>query len=97
GTLTNSPTWTTGEIGDALSFNAGTSSVAVNGSGDLANLHSSGMTVMAGIKPNSAGAATAGRIVDKDNNNAGWLFAMNSSNSVKFVVDQTDTGNPTRI
>src|SRR6185312_5800258 len=92
GALTNGPTWTTGEIGDALTFNGTNSSVTVGAPSDLSNLYSSGMTVMAWIYPTSAGGGNAGRILDKDNNNSGWFLAMDGSNQVEFVVDQATSG-----
>jgi YD repeat-containing protein len=90
-----SATWTTGEINSALSFNGTSAYVGASGSGSLADLYTTGMTVSAWIKP--TGTSNAGRIVDKDNNgNGGWLFAMNGSNTVKFASDQFATTQPTR-
>jgi hypothetical protein len=86
GTLVNGPTWKPGETGDALSFSATTSSVAVNGGGNLANLYSSGMTVTAWINP--ASSQGTGRIVDKDNNDVGWFFGMTTATTVQFTADQ---------
>jgi hypothetical protein len=90
GTLVNGPVWTTGKSGGALNFAAATSSVTINGAGSLANLYNSGsgMTVMAWIKPASAGGGGGGRIVDKDNNNGGWFLKMNNATSVQFAADQ---------
>jgi chitodextrinase len=88
GTLTNSPAWTTGEIGNALSFSASDGNyVEADGSGDLANLYNSGMTVMAWIYP----TATGGHIIDKDNKVVGgWRLDM-ETNTVGFYVAEGQT------
>jgi YD repeat-containing protein len=93
GTLLNGPTWTTGQIGaGALTFNGGTGEVAVSASSTLANLYATGLTVSAWIKPTGAGGGGAGRIVDKDNQGAGWFFSMSGPTVVKFVSDQDAKG-----
>jgi hypothetical protein len=84
GTLLNAPAWTAGQTGNALNFSA-SSSVAINGAGNLANLYKTGMTVAAWIKPGALSAG--GRIADKDNNNGGWFFGMSNA-KVQFVADQ---------
>jgi hypothetical protein len=82
GTLVNSPAWTTGHTGSALTFNAPNEYVAVDGGGTLANLHTSGLTVAAWIKPASA----TGRIVDKNNDDyGGWFFKLESDGTLQFV------------
>jgi len=55
------------------------------------------MTVSAWINPSSPGAGGRGRIVDKDNHDAGWFFSMYYSNKIQFAVDQFDGANPSRI
>jgi hypothetical protein len=96
GTLVNSPSWVPGRIGNALNFVSGTKAyVAASGTGSLANLYTHGMTVTAWIKPRSAGGGY-GRIVDKDNNNGGWFFAMYGSTRVRFAVDEFPTLQPSR-
>ncbi len=76
-TLLNTPTWTTGRVGpNALSFGGTSADVGASGSGTLANLCSTGLTVSAWIKPTGSGGGGLGRIVDKDNNDGGWFFAM---------------------
>jgi fibronectin type 3 domain-containing protein len=97
GTLVNSPTWVSGQNGPgALSFNGGTSEVTASGSGTLANLYSTGLTVSAWIKPTGSGGGSGGRIVDKDNNDSGWFFAMSGTTQVKFTSDQDTSGVTTR-
>lgn len=97
GTLTGSPTWSTGRIGSyAITFNGTTQSVAVSGSGTLANLYSSGMTVVAWINPVNGGGGAGGRIVDKDNNDQGWFFSMDGATTVKFTSDQFSGTSPSR-
>ena len=93
GTLTNSPTWTTGRVGpSALTFNGTTAQVGVSGSAPLANLYTAGFTVSAWIKPAGAGGGNAGRIVDKDNNSAGWFFAMSGATQIRLTSDQDPSG-----
>src|SRR6185369_16684678 len=79
GTLTNSPVWATGKIGNALTFNGTNQYVTAGTPANLANLQTTGMTVMAWIKPNTAGGGGGlGRIVDKGNatSNNGWWFTF---------------------
>src|SRR3990167_283101 len=63
GTLTNGPTWTTGKIGQALSFD-GSNDYVDAGTGSSLNLASS-LTVSAWIKPDTFGGGSYGRIIDK--------------------------------
>lgn len=95
GTLFNSPPWTTGQYGSALTF-SGTSYVAVGAPANLANLYGAGMTVMAWIKPISAGASSQGRIVDKSNGGAGWSFKMNGATMVQFAASEFATTDAVR-
>src|SRR5882757_9967620 len=98
GTLINSPTWTAGELGNALNFaSGGKGYVSASGASSLANLYTHGMSVSTWIKPRSAGAGNGGRIVDKDNNNGGWFLAMNSSSVIRFAVDAFPTVSPSRV
>jgi hypothetical protein len=96
GALINSPQWTTGAAGGALSFDGDGAAVRMSGSGSLANLYKGGVTVSAWIRPTSSGGGGRGRIVDKDNNDVGWFFSM-YSNRIQFAVDQFDGANPSRI
>jgi fibronectin type 3 domain-containing protein len=97
GTLVGTPAWTTGRVGPyAITFNGTTQSVSVSGSGTLANLYVAGMTVAAWIKPAGSGGGGGGRIVDKDNNDAGWFFAMSGTTTVKFTADQFTTSASSR-
>jgi hypothetical protein len=96
GTLINSPSWTTGELGSALNFaSGGKGYVSASGAGSLANLYTHGMSVSTWIKPRSAGGSGGGRIIDKDNNNGGWFLAMNGSSEVRFAVDAFPTAGNT--
>jgi hypothetical protein len=97
GSLINSPKWTAGKFGDALSFSAGVGYVAIPGGGSLASLNRVGVTVSAWIKPASAGGGGRGRIVDKDNNDVGWFFSMYTPNTIQFAVDQFSGSQPNRI
>jgi hypothetical protein len=97
GMLVNGPKWTAGKFGTALSFSGGADLVQVPGGGSLASLYRNGLTVSAWIKPESAGAGGRGRIVDKDNNDVGWFFAMSASTSMIFAVDQFAGTQPSRV
>ncbi len=95
GTLTNSPTWVAGRIlPGALSFSGSTASVAINGSGAVANLYTTGLTVAAWIKPAGLGGGNGGRIIDKDNNDEGWYFSLGANNTLKFASDQFSGTSP---
>src|SRR5882757_4464304 len=84
-----SPSWTTGKIGSgALTF-GGTKLGTASGSGSLANLYVTGMTVSAWIKPTSS---AGGRIIDKDNNDAGWFFGTTNASQINFTSDQDTSG-----
>jgi hypothetical protein len=84
GTLVNSPTWTTGQINGALSFN-GVNQYVDGGSGPtIDNL--SARTITAWIKLNSYGESSLGRILDKGTS-TGWAFLVNNndiSNGLTF-------------
>lgn len=97
GSLVNGPQWTTGVSGRALSFDGGRAAVLMSGAGNVANLHKGGLTVSAWIRPVSAGGGGRGRIIDKDNNDEGWFFSMDSSSRIQFAVDQFNGSNPSRI
>jgi regulation of enolase protein 1 (concanavalin A-like superfamily) len=98
GTLINAPTWTTGESGGALNFaNGGKAYVSIPGAGSLANLYTGGITVSAWIKPRTAGGGNFGRLIDKDNNEGGWFFAMNGATALRFAVDAFPTISPSRL
>lgn len=98
GTLLNSPAWVAGKSGKALDFkNLGSAYVAVPGAGSLANLYTQGVTVAAWIKPRSAGTSALGRIVDKENNKVGWLFAMSEPAMLRFVAHEFAGDSATRV
>lgn len=98
GTLINSPQWIAGESGSALNFvNGGKAYVSASGAESLSNLYAHGMTVAAWIRPRSAGGGSAGRIIDKDNNNAGWFFSMNAATGVKLAIDTFTVSSPSRV
>lgn len=88
GTLINTPTWVAGKVGNALSFPGTTPYVSINGAGNLVNLQNTGLTVMAWIKPNTAGAGGVGRIVDKGNTTStvGWWFTMLNATTIRLQV-----------
>jgi hypothetical protein len=96
GALINNPQWIAGAAGQALSFNGDGTAVSMAGSGSLANLYKGGVTVSAWIRPASSGSGGRGRIVDKDNNDAGWFLSMYSTH-IQFAVDQFNGANPRRI
>jgi hypothetical protein len=86
GTLVGGPTWTTGKIGDALSFN-GTNKTAVN-LGNPTQLQSNTITVEAWIKTTDTSAGAA--YVSKDD--AWWLGNARSNWQYATIHDlKTDT------
>jgi hypothetical protein len=97
GTLINNPQWTAGVSGEGLQFDGNRTAVRMSGSGNLANLYKGGMTVSAWIHPTTAGSGGRGRIVDKDNNDAGWFLSMYSPSNIQFAVDQFGGSSPSRI
>ena len=98
GTLINSPAWTPGESGTALNFvSGGKGYVAASGAESLADLYAHGLSVAAWIKPRSAGSGNGGRIVDKDNNNGGWFFAMNGATTLRLAIDTFPSSSPSRL
>jgi chitodextrinase len=89
GTLVNTPTWAAGKISNALSFSGTNQYVSTGTPGSLANLQNSGMTVMAWIRPNSAGGGGGlGRIIDKGNStsNNGWWFTFVNPTTIRLQV-----------
>jgi len=96
GVLINNPQWVAGVAGGALSFDGDGTAVRMSGSGSLANLYKGGVTVSAWIRPTSSGGGGRGRIVDKDNNDAGWFLSMYSGH-IQFAADQFNGANPRRI
>lgn len=97
GALINGPQWTAGAAGGALQFDGNKTAVLMSGSGSLANLYKGGLTVSAWIRPTTSGGGGRGRIVDKDNNDAGWFLSMYSAGNIQFAVDQFGDANPSRI
>jgi hypothetical protein len=92
GTLTHSPTWSVGRVGPyAVTFGGNTSEVAVGAGSSLGNLHNSGLTVSAWINPTGSG----GRIVDKNNNDVGWLFGLSGTTTLVFTTGEDTSGGTT--
>ena len=93
GTLMNGPTWTTGQIGGALSFDGDDDYVEIGdigGTDDLA-LAGSNFTISSWIKPNLTGDRHQ-RIVDKSNggNGAnGYAFLVHTDRKISFTVAGT--------
>lgn len=77
GSRVGSTSWVSGQLGNAVDFSGGY--VSMGAPANLANLHTSGMTVMAWIRPLSVG-----RIVDKDNNGYGWFLTLKSTSTIQF-------------
>lgn len=97
----SNPPQQTGEVGHWLSvasqFDGDGAALRISDSGALANLYKGGVTVSAWIRPAASGSGGRGRIVDKDNNDAGWFFSMYTASRIQFAVDQFDGANPSRI
>lgn len=92
GTLTNSPTWTTGQIGGAVNFD-GTDDHITAGAPTSLNM-TGAMTVSAWIYPETfGGGGGKGRIVDKDGNaTTGFIFAVDNvtvASGFAFMVNTT--------
>jgi hypothetical protein len=94
GSLVDGPTWTSGPSGAALQFNGRQASVDISGSAALADLYQTGVTVSAWIRPSGEGSS-AERILDKDNNSAGWFLKL-EGRAIQFVADQFDTAAASR-
>ncbi len=89
-TLINGPTWTTGKVDGALSFN-GQNTYIDCGTGSSLNLTNS-LTICAWIYPESFGQGGWGRIVDRGNGSSGYSFYVNSANStIKYVAYGSNT------
>jgi len=73
GTLTNGPTWVTGKLNNALSFDGTNDYVNAGNPASLTDINVK--TISAWIKLNSYGETSYGRVVDKENDNSdGWNF-----------------------
>lgn len=89
-TLINGPTWTTGKVDGALSFN-GENTYVNCGTDSSLNLANS-LTLCAWIYPESFGQGGWGRIVDRGNGSSGYSFYVNSANSaIKYVAYGNNT------
>lgn len=92
GTLTNGPTWTTGQIGGAVNFD-GTDDHITAGAPTALNM-TGAMTVSAWIYPETfGGGGGKGRIIDKDGNaTTGFIFAVDNvtvASGFAFMVNTT--------
>ncbi|MFZ3031807.1 MAG: LamG domain-containing protein [Candidatus Moraniibacteriota bacterium] len=92
GTLTNGPTWTTGQIGGAVNFD-GTDDHITAGAPTALNMTGT-MTVSAWIYPETfGGGGGKGRIVDKDSNaTTGFIFSVDNvtvASGFAFMVNTT--------
>ena len=96
GTLVNGPTWSTGRVGGALTFDGSNDFVQV--SDDPSLDITSELTIAAWISPHSAGQGDQGRIVDKAgaDGTVGWVFHVNSSNRLGFQQHGKTPGINTR-
>lgn len=84
-TLTNNPTWVTGRIGTALSFD-GVDDYAVFGPGypsELFDLSQTYFTVSLWAKVPSLGVSRV-FVNKKGNNNRGWFLGMTADNAISF-------------
>jgi len=87
GTLINGPTWTTGKIGGALSFDGVDDNVALGSPTTLDDI--TVKTITAWIKLDSFGGGGYGRIIDKEDCGTGtcaWLFSVDGdTNSLAYL------------
>jgi hypothetical protein len=89
-TLVNSPTWTTGKVDGALSFNG--ENTYVNCGTDSSLNMANSLTICAWIYPESFGQGGWGRIVDRGNGSSGYSFYLDSANNViKYVAYGNNT------
>ncbi len=92
GTLTGGPTWTAGKIGNGLNFDGVDDRVNVGSGATLDNLPA--LTFSAWIKADTLGEGGKGRIIDKTTGSApvnGWIFDVDGTNQLSFIVDYTTT------
>jgi len=95
-TVGSGATWTTGHFVNAIDFNGTTGSANAGVRPELSHLNRNGMTVSAWIKPRSVGTGAGSRIVDKDNDTAGWLVKLNSDSKLQFIGDMYTVDAPVR-
>lgn len=86
GTLTNSPTRTTGYASGGVSFDGSNDAVIVPASATLNNL--SAITISAWMRPNNSGENSFGRIIQKT---GGFMLYLSSGNQVVFEVPYSTT------
>ncbi len=92
GTLTGGPTWVAGKIGNGLNFDGVDDRVNVGSGATLDNLPA--LTFSAWIKADTLGEGGKGRIIDKTTGSApvnGWIFDVDGTNQLSFIVDYTTT------
>lgn len=90
GTLTNGPSWTTGQDGGALDFDGSNDYVDLTSDAELDDVFDGGSTVTAWVYADSWGESDHGRILDKSSQTSGdrdgWMIAVNGDNpSVEFA------------
>ncbi len=92
GTLGNAPTWTTGHIDNALSFDGWDDYVDLTSDQPLDDVFNGGATVMAWIYPTGWGKNGLGRVFDKSSSASqvgnGWALLINQNYGNTLVFGQ---------
>lgn len=99
GLVQNGPTWTTGHLSGALSFDGNDDVVDSGRTPIVDDPNLTQLSVAAWINPSSLGGGSKGRILAKATGNgpsAGWHFHLTGTNQLSFVVDFS-TGDLQRI
>ena len=81
GTLTNGPTFDSGN-GGSIDFDGTNDYVNCGNGSSIANLAQNGVTSNAWINADTLGDNSTGRILNKRYNTSGWIFFMDSANTI---------------
>lgn len=92
GFLVNGPQKTIGKIGQALNFDGINDYVDLDNPTKLNNIFTRGGTISAWIYIRTFGDNTAGRILDKQQADVGWLFFLNTNNRLAFLYNFDPVG-----
>jgi hypothetical protein len=83
GTLSNGPSWTTGQLGGGLDFDGVDDTINAGSDATIDDIFAGGATLSAWIRPTEWGEGNFGRIADKADalgtNRNGWAFGLYGS------------------
>lgn len=91
GTLTNSPTWTTGKYGKSLQFNSASSQSVGAGSPSITDDMPS-MTISAWVYETGNGGSSVGKILTKSSGTSGWTFGTDTGTNLVFFAGYSGAG-----